>query len=74
MRHLRWPVCIVLLGLGTAFPILGQVAGARAQAAGETRLVFGILPILSPERLMRRFGRLADDLSRSLGVPVALRI
>ena len=72
MRHLRRPVWIVALCLGIAFPFLGQVAGARAQAAGEARLVLGILPILSPERLMRRFGPLADYLSRSLGVPVVL--
>ena len=72
MRHLRRPVWIVTLCLGIAVPFLGQVAGARAQAAGEARLILGILPILSPERLMRLFGPLADYLSRTLGVPVVL--
>jgi phosphonate transport system substrate-binding protein len=35
-------------------------------------LVLGLLPILSPERLMRRFGPLADYLSGTLDVPVVL--
>ncbi len=74
MRHLRRPVCIVLPCLATVFSIPGRVAGAVARAAEEARLVFGLLPILGPERLMRRFGPLADDLSQSLGVAVALRI
>ncbi len=59
MRHLRRPVCIVLLGLAIAVSAPGRVVGAAAQAAEEARLVFGPL---------------ADDLSQSLGVAVALRI
>ncbi len=74
MRHLRRPVCIVLPCLATVFSIPGRVAGAVARAAAGTRLIMGLPPILGPERLMRRFGPLADDLSQSLGVAVALRI
>ncbi len=71
MRHLRRPVCNVLLCLAIAVSVPGQVVGAVAE---ETRLVLGPPPILGPERPMRRFGPLADDLSQSLGVAVALRI
>ncbi len=73
MRQLRGPVFfIVLLCLAMVFSIPGRVGGAATRAAEEARLVLGLLPILSPERLMRRFGPLADYLSGALGVPVVL--
>ncbi|MDH3593927.1 MAG: phosphate/phosphite/phosphonate ABC transporter substrate-binding protein [Rhodospirillales bacterium] len=59
-----------LLTLG----VILQTPGA-AFAAGEDPvrpLVFGFLPIVSPEKLVRRFEPLVDHLTETLGVPIVL--
>ena len=51
-----------------------RTSGA-AFAVGEEPgrpLVFGFLPIVSPEKLVRRFEPLVDHLAETLGVPIAL--
>ncbi|WJW75737.1 phosphate/phosphite/phosphonate ABC transporter substrate-binding protein [Thiohalobacter sp. IOR34] len=48
------------------------LGGAEAAEPERTRLVFGFLPIVSPERLVRRFAPLVDHLSQRLGVEVRL--
>lgn len=78
MRHLYQTGKILLLLLIIAVPVsvlradtVTQPTGA--QPAGEARLVLGILPLLSPERLALRFQPLADYLSSALGVPVVMQ-
>ena len=56
---------LIILGLAFSFALPLKVD------AGET-IVFGFLPILSPQKLVARFGPLADFLSEQLGKPVRL--
>ena len=45
---------------------------ASAQPATDTPLVFGFLPIVSSERLVRRFAPLVDYLSQTLDIPIRM--
>lgn len=45
---------------------------ASAQPAPDAPLVFGFLPIVSSERLVRRFAPLTDYLSRMLGIDIRM--
>jgi phosphonate transport system substrate-binding protein len=51
-----------------------QTPGAAFAAGEDPRrpLVFGFLPIVSPEKLVRRFEPLVDHLTETLGVPIVL--
>lgn len=59
-------VAALLLGLGAAVYAQAGDPPPPAQAPGATTLVFGLLPIVSPERLVRRFAPLVDYLSERL--------
>ncbi len=54
--------------------VILQTSGAAFAASEEPGrpLVFGFLPIVSPEKLVRRFEPLVDHLTEALGVPIVL--
>jgi len=62
-------MCILCLSLPLLF---SSPVGVAAGAGERDYLVFGFLPIVSSERLVRRFAPLADYLSRALGVEVRM--
>ena len=62
-------------GLAVALCLMAAFFSAAApaqEAAPPRQLTFGFLPIVSTERLVRRFGPLVDYLSRSLGRSVRM--
>lgn len=61
-----------LLLLSFVLPISAVHAGNHSATQGKERLVLGMLPILSPERLAPRFEPLIDYLSEALGIEVVL--
>jgi ABC-type phosphate/phosphonate transport system substrate-binding protein len=63
---------ISLLLLFLAFPTSAFSNDTRAVLTDKDQLVLGLLPIVSPERLARRFGPLAEYLSRELDIKVVL--
>lgn len=72
MRSLNRLGRIALLLLSFALPANAVYADTHSASAGKERLVLGMLPILSPERLATRFEPLVDYLSETLGVEVVL--
>ena len=55
----------VILGLALCF-------SAPTNTHADDTLIFGFLPILSPQKLVARFGPLTDYLAKQLGKPVRL--
>ncbi len=72
MRALNRLSGIGLLLLSLVLPINAGEAGTHAASPGKGRLVLGMLPILSPERLAERFEPLVDYLTDALGVEIVL--
>lgn len=54
------------------FLLFSTSAFADAQDSKPAYLTFGFLPIVSPERLVKRFSPLTDYLSRKLGVEIRM--
>jgi phosphonate transport system substrate-binding protein len=61
----------ILLSL-TLFSLTTANAEPKPDAHSNQELVFGLLPILSPQKLVARFGPLADYLAKKLGRPVRI--
>lgn len=51
--------------------MLNQLAVA-ANTEKDKEIVFGVLPMLSTEKLIARFGPMADYLSKEIGIPIRL--
>lgn len=64
--------CVTFLLVSLALPINAVHADSHSANQGKDRLVLGMLPILSPERLAQRFEPLVDYLSDALGVEIVM--
>ncbi len=73
MKHLPGRIAASRLAVALCLTAALFCAAAPAQeAAPPGQLTFGFLPIVSTERLVRRFAPLVDYLSRHLGRPVRM--
>ena len=70
LRHICNPVSIYSSVLGVVLVCL--LRAASAQPDTDHPLVFGFLPIVSSERLVRRFSPLTEYLSRTLDIEIRM--